>query len=140
MTDAPVDKIDEKVVQDEVLEQEDFTLEQAKNWWKTYADERKKAGRDLEYLILNQEITLNGNDIVIKPSNSVQEQMLDGFRTQLIQFMRSKLRNSTINLSVELDVGTSRRMIYTPMEKFKHLAEKNSALLDLKNRLQLEID
>lgn len=83
---------------------------------------------------------MEDHNLVIKLSSPLQIDILDQHRTDLLQHLRTKLKNYKIKLSAHLVQDDSKKMIYTPQEKFDHLAEKHPLLRDLKDRLGLDPD
>jgi DNA polymerase-3 subunit gamma/tau len=115
-----------------------FTLESLKAAWQEFAEQRKlyKA----EFQLLNQEIELNDSTVVLHLMNPVQETLLNSLKAELMQFIREKLNNFTIQIQGELVVSDHKQVIYTNREKFEHLATKNPNLRILKDRLGLDPD
>jgi DNA polymerase-3 subunit gamma/tau len=115
-----------------------FTLESLKAAWQEFAEQRKlyKA----EFQLLNQEIELNDSTVVLHLMNPVQETLLNSLKAELMQFIREKLNNYTIQIQGELIVSDHKQVIYTNREKFEHLATKNPNLRILKDRLGLDPD
>lgn len=110
--------------------------------WKAFAERKKQAGKDSEFTILNQEIYLHedGVTIPLTLTNPLQEDLLNGFRGELLQFLRSELGNSQLRLDVQMVKEAAQKKLYTPREKFNYLLEKYPALQDLKDRLGLDPD
>lgn len=115
-----------------------FTYEQVKAVWREFAETRKlyKA----EYQLLTQEITVQDKTLVLHLHNPVQETMLSELRSDIIDYMREKLNNYSLQLTSELTLNDDRQVIYTNREKFDHLAKKNPNLKLLKDRLGLDPD
>ena len=62
-------------------------------------------------------------------------------KQDFLDFVRKELSNNTIGLEVRIEAEpTDNAKIYKPSDKFKMLAEKNPSLLELKKRLDLELD
>ncbi len=106
--------------------------------WDEFADTRKN--QVAEYQLLKREYSYRHPVILITLTNPVEETLLDNFRSDLIQFLRNRLRNSEINITALLKESTGKKVIYTSKEKFEHLAEKNPYLNELKERLGLDWD
>ena len=134
-----------------VVEEEQETREDAEHpiseeslqkVWKVFAERKKQAGKDSEFTILNQEIHLHedGVTLPLTLTNPLQEDLLNGFRGELLQFLRSELRNSQLRLDVQIVKDAAQKKLYTPREKFNYLLEKYPALQDLKDRLGLDPD
>ncbi|GAB3259962.1 DNA polymerase III subunit gamma/tau [Larkinella harenae] len=118
-----------------------FVFEQLKAAWNTFTRLRdQQGGSQTEQVMLNREITLDGTTIHISLDNSLQVDMLNDLRQALLTYLRIELQNSQIQLMHSVAIQESRRMIYTPQDKFNYLAEKNPALLDLKRTLGLDVD
>jgi hypothetical protein len=115
-----------------------YTFEQLKGVWLAFAEQRKKYRA--EYQLLTQEIELNESSVILHLHNPVQETLLDGLKGDLMQFVREKLNNFSIQITGELKYNDNKKVIYTNREKFEHLAEKNPYLKELRDRLGLDSD
>ena len=115
-----------------------FSIEELKKVWNEFTEQRKtQVG---EYHLLRQEFDYHNNVITIHLSNQVEEPLLQSIRTPLIEFLRSRLGNDSINVISQVKDVHSKKIAYTNKEKFDHLAEKNPILLELKERLGLDTD
>lgn len=84
---------------------------------------------------------MKGDSVVkIKLTNTVQQPILEGIRTELVQYLRGKLSHNQISLEAELIKLEEKDLIYTASEKFNFLVEKYPALKELKNALGLDTD
>ncbi len=90
--------------------------------------------------ILNQEFDVNETQITLKLTNLIQQDILEDFKSELLQHLRDSLDNDQITLDVDILKGDETKMIYTNKEKFNHLAEKNPNLKILQERLGLDPD
>jgi hypothetical protein len=72
--------------------------------------------------------------------NPVQESMLANLKVDLANFVRTRLKNQSINIIGELREAEQRKVIYTNREKFDYLVAKNPMLKELKDRLGLDTD
>jgi len=115
-----------------------FTPEQLQKVWNQFAEQRKKI--HTEYMLLTQPYDFQNNTIIVHLHNPVQEMDLNNIRTDLITYIREKLRNTTIQLTGEHRVPDERTILYTPREKFDYLLNKNPLLRELKDRLNLDTD
>ena len=115
-----------------------FTAEQLHLVWKDFAESRKKF--QAEYHLLTQPFEIRGSHIIIRLLSMVQETMLNNFKSDLIAFLREKLRNNSILVMGELVETEEKKMLYTPRDKFEYLVEKNPALKQLRDRLGLDPD
>lgn len=135
----------EKAKQEDPEEQfglDAFDFEQLSTQWNDFANQKKAAGRDVEYTVMKQDMYLreDGTTIVLKLTNSVKIDILDKFRSDLITHLKSKLNNRNLKLETELVEEENQKMIYTNKEKFEYLAEKKPVLNLLKDRLGLDPD
>ncbi|MFD1141730.1 DNA polymerase III subunit gamma/tau [Larkinella insperata] len=118
-----------------------FIFEQLKGAWNTFTRLRdQQGGSQTEQVMLNREFVLDGTTIHIALDNSLQVDLLNDLRQDLLTYLRRELQNSQIQLVHSVAVQETRRMIYTPQDKFNYLAEKNPALLELKRTLGLDVD
>jgi len=90
--------------------------------------------------ILSQEFELKGNEITLYLTNPIQVDILNDFRSELMDHLREKLNNDFIKLNTQVMEQDDKKMIYTNKEKFKHLADKNKQLKLLQERLGLDPD
>ncbi|KAA9354894.1 DNA polymerase III subunit gamma/tau [Larkinella humicola] len=118
-----------------------FTFEELQTVWQTYARMRdQQDGSRTEQVMLNREFRLEGTMIHIALDNSLQANLLNDLRQDLLTYLRRELQNSQIQLTDTIALQETRKMIYTPQDKFNYLAEKNPALLELKRTLGLDVD
>jgi DNA polymerase-3 subunit gamma/tau len=103
-----------------------------------FADQRKKF--QAEYQLLIQPIDIRENHVVIHLLSTVQETMLNNFKSDLIAYLREKLRNNTILVSGELREPEEKQLLYTPRDKFEYLLEKNPVLKRMRDRFGLDPD
>lgn len=106
--------------------------------WTEYAEERKS--QVAEYHLLNREITLNKNQITIPLTNPIEEPLLLLIKSNLIDFLRTRLNNNAIQVVSTMAERQTKKVAYTNKDKFEHLAEKNPILMQLKERFGLDAD
>ena len=117
---------------------EPFTPEQLHLVWLDFADQRKKF--QAEYQLLIQPFEIRENNIIIQLLSTVQESMLNNFKSDLIAHLRDTLKNNSILVLGELREQEEKQMLYTPRDKFEYLLEKNPILKKLRDRLGLDPD
>ncbi|MDP5091755.1 MAG: DNA polymerase III subunit gamma/tau, partial [Polaribacter sp.] len=118
-----------------------FTLKQLELYWKEYALLLEKKGEQSMAAILSiGKPTLGENfQISCTVSNSLmQDQFLKG-RPNLLHFLREKLNNYGIDISVILDETISKKFAYTPQEKFNKMKEKNPLIEKLRETFELDL-
>ncbi len=121
----------------QMIGEEPFTPEQLRTQWETFAKTRQAP---TEQIILNRNYTLEGSIIHLKVDNQFQVGHLDSLRSELLEFLRRSLNNRLIGLKAEVGEVELKKSIYTPLEKFKYLAQKHPVLMDLRSQLGLEIE
>jgi DNA polymerase III subunit gamma/tau len=67
-------------------------------------------------------------------------EQLNGFKTELLSFLRKQLQNYELDIEAIVSVEEDKKIVYTSSDKFNYLAKKNPALLELKQKLGLDID
>lgn len=132
-------KKEQAAAQAKIERDEPFTPEQLRAAWEEFAESRKKF--QAEYHLLRQPYDLKDNVITVPLHNSVEDMMLNGLRIELSTFVREKLKNYSVQIVGEMRIiEDTRKVMYTPREKFEYLMEKNPALKELKDRLGLDTD
>jgi DNA polymerase-3 subunit gamma/tau len=120
---------------------ESFDKKDLLRYWQEFAEDRRKEGKKQEILILSQEpVIVDELTVQIKLNSSVQIDTVDRLKSDLLPFLRDKLQNDGLKLEAELEMDESKRVMYTPSEKFKYLAEKHPALKVLQEKLGLDPD
>jgi DNA polymerase III subunit gamma/tau len=114
------------------------TEKQVKETWKEYAEERKS--QVAEYHLLNRDFEFNGHLITIHLTNPIEEPLLLSIKTGLVEFLRLKLNNNSIQVTGVLQEFQSNKIAYTNKDKFDYLAQKNPILLQLKEKFGLDPD
>jgi DNA polymerase-3 subunit gamma/tau len=113
-----------------------FTYETAQQALFTFANER-----DIETLkvMLKRDFVLEGTTFKLQLDNQIQMDTLVQLKQELATFLRQSLRNASIQITSEIVESTTERRPYTAQEKFEYLANKNPALLELRDKLGLEL-
>ncbi|MEJ1240330.1 hypothetical protein WBG78_19470 [Chryseolinea sp. T2] len=117
---------------------EPFTLEMLHAAWEEFAVTRRAL--QAEYHLLSQPFDLSGTRIELHLLSPVQETMLNGFKADLIGFLRTKLKNDLIQVTGVIRAADEKKMIYTPRDKFEYLQGKIPILKEFKDRLGLDTD
>ncbi|MGC3948015.1 MAG: hypothetical protein QM762_26490 [Chryseolinea sp.] len=117
---------------------EAFTLEALHAAWDEFAASKKQL--QAEYHLLLQPFDLEGTRVMLHLLSPVQETMLNGFKSDLIGFLRTKLKNDLIQVTGVIRPADEKKMIYTPRDKFEYLQGKIPILKEFKDRLGLDTD
>lgn len=77
--------------------------------------------------------------VLYLPLESIaQSQELDKERPELLSFLRTKLNNYSISIDSPVLEASETKMLYTPKDKFEHMAKLNPALAELRRLLELD--
>lgn len=80
----------------------------------------------------------DGNKLILKIGNSVQEEDVRQIKPELVNWLRKELRNSSIELVQVIEKMESVRNMFSDSEKLKMMIEKNPELMELKQRFNLD--
>ncbi len=121
---------------------EQYTIEQFSQCWSDFAAKMKAEGKKnaLTIFTSNPPKLLSPNNYEIIVENKVQESHFREERPNLHNFLRSTLKNYDIEVSSRIDEKEVVKRPYTASEKFMYMANKNPALVDLKNKFNLDFD
>jgi DNA polymerase-3 subunit gamma/tau len=121
---------------------DEYTPDQFSKAWSDFAAMLKADGKKnaLTIFIATPPKMLTANVYEVIVENKVQETHFRDERPNLLNFLRTTLRNFDIEVSVRIDEKAAVKRPYTASEKFQHMAAKNPALVDLKNKFNLDFD
>jgi DNA polymerase III subunit gamma/tau len=125
-----------------VFQNKPYTLETIKQAIHQYAGELLKLGNKMLHVTLTTcgiEL-LNDKEIVLTLTNEVENERLLSIKQEFLDEIRKTIQNNTVTLSVKLSEAEVVVKAFKPSDKFKQMAEKYPALLELKKRFDLEID
>jgi DNA polymerase-3 subunit gamma/tau len=142
-----------KQVEEAALEEEDpylkgtdkesFTIDEFLQLWTNHGAKLKLEGKAATLYTIFTSVTpivLGPESFEVPVSNKVQEVAFRDERPYLLNFLRTALKNFSIEVNARVDEQTVARRPYTAMEKFQHMAAKNPQLIDLKNKFNLDFD
>ncbi len=127
----------------ESLPEQPFHEEQLLIFWNEYADRMKAEGRANIHTLMTAFPPSLGKDFIVKLKvvNKVQQATFLEEKQDLMSFLRKALHNYRLDIETVLHEGQdNRRRLYTSTDKFNYLAEKNPSLIELRKRLDLDID
>jgi len=122
---------------------DEYSVDQFLAIWKQYAEQLKGEGRESLYSTLTRrKPTLKeGFRVEMIIDNKVQEQVLEKEKVEMMTFIREQLNNYAIQLEIVLQKNDDdSAFLYTSKEKFKKMAEKNPAIIKLRDKLNLDLD
>lgn len=109
--------------------------------WNEYAQIQKRAGKLSVFSTLKFRPVEIGeaNTIVVTIANKVQEKDMLNERPTLLSHLRREMDVPWLNLEVKYDLSLTAERPITTLQKFKVMAEKNPALLNLAEALDLDL-
>lgn len=135
---APIVQEGQTLVEEE-LPRDAFEFETLKSLWQSFAQKKKEASKNQEFIILNQDFELLDQNIIkIKLNSDIQMDTIDRLKSELMPYLREQLNNHQIKLQAEVVMEEESEMIYTAAEKFKYLMKKHPPLRKLQERLGLD--
>ena len=144
----PMDQLIARVNQQETAEASATALPAAqpltevavRQHWQAYAQKLREAGNMTAYSVLGQGMTLEDSTIVVQLVNSVQQDILDDLKEDLMATLRRALQNPGLELrAVVAAIDQQPKKPYTTQEKFAYLAEKYPTVRLLQKKLALEV-
>jgi hypothetical protein len=136
----------EKVIIEEKKEvtyqNESFSLETIQKAIATYAEDQLKLGNRMLHVTLTTcKIELEREaEIILTITNEAQNEKLQTIKQEFLDEIRKTIQNNTVTLVIKLSEEQTIVKAFKPSDKFKIMAEKYPALLELKKRFDLEID
>ena len=132
-------EIDHEVVDDEIYDEKNISLEDIIEIWDEYTKIQEDKGKyNLASILRISTPGFEKNTIIYTVPNNTTSLEIDLEKQQLLLFFRTKLK-SKINLTVSVDKKIENKKAYTNKEKFMLLKEKNPLIDNLKNEFKLSI-
>lgn len=109
--------------------------------WNNYAQKVNKEGKINLFILMtsNAPSLLSGDKIEVLIENKIQEDMLTVEKIDLLNYLRVKLRNFTIDIVTRQMEKNEKKRLYTAHEKYEHMAAKNPTLEQFRRLFNLEI-
>lgn len=120
-----------------------FDLDQLKMAWKQLAFKMKEDGFDTIYFALNKRDPqlLNQFEIHHQVDNQVQADQIESNRGELLDFLRKKLNNWSLDIFLEVNINHEEdKRLLSGKDRFDELAKRNANLHSLLKTFNLDID
>ncbi len=128
------------ILEEDDLPQESFTEEQMQNVWSDYVKKIEKKGKhNLGSILSIDTPKLKDTTICLEFPNHTNKVEVERQQYELLGFLRQKLNNFGINLSITVNEQMEKKYAYTALEKFKKLKEKNPNIDLLRKTFDLDI-
>jgi DNA polymerase-3 subunit gamma/tau len=124
-------------------DKEDFTVDDFLKCWSDYAARIKTEGKNMSLLtifISNAPEKIAPYHFEVVVGNKSQENMFRDEKPNLLNYLRTSLKNFSIDVQTRVDEIKASKRPYTTSEKFQHMAAKNPQLAELKRRFNLDFD
>jgi DNA polymerase-3 subunit gamma/tau len=120
----------------------EFTPDELKEAWNTFADDIKDESPRISVTLAAVTPELHEDQsVVLKLDNSALKETFDhNFRARLENHLRISLQNSSVRLSTTVEATERGEILYSPDQKFNHMASKNPALKELKKNFNLDYE
>jgi DNA polymerase-3 subunit gamma/tau len=118
----------------------EFTeVEFLKLWNQHYDDLLKDGKRIIASIFKADRPRLEGLMIHIALPNENMKSQLMAHRPKLLKYIRTKLNNYSIDLTVDVNEIAEKKYAYTPQEKYQKLKDKNPFIAEFRKRLDLDV-
>ena len=120
----------------------EFTAEELREAWTSFAEEIKEESPRISVTLssVTPEL-LADKTVLLKLDNLTLKETFDhNFKPRLEGHLRRTLRNGSLRLQTTVEATERGEILYSPEQKFNHLAAKNPALRDLKKTFNLDFE
>jgi DNA polymerase III subunit gamma/tau len=124
----------------EIPEDQDFDEEALKTAWEKYLEKNLKEFLPALQRILERKPKLVDGKVLFEIGNPVEENHLNRVKADLNFHLKKTLRNKSVELIISQKPDDEEKKPYTSLEKFSAMAKVNPSLLELKEKLGLEIE
>jgi len=120
----------------------DFTINELMSKWNAFSYQLKVKGRQGLYITLTKRKPRLKENLILEfiIDNEIQKIELEEERSNLLTFLRVELNNYGIQLKVLLSEEDNTVEHLSSKDKFLKMAEKNPALHELREKLNLDIE
>ena len=131
---------DEDAVDPNNLPKNDFTEEDMLKAWHNFAYHIKSKDEEFFSTLSNPAPILKANGIIEKlVYNKIQASDILKNKTQILDFIKAKLKNYFIDLDVVVDETIEVKVVLSPREKLDKLLKEKPVFALLKEKLKLDL-
>jgi DNA polymerase-3 subunit gamma/tau len=122
-------------------DKEPFTIEELMVLWAEYVKKVKEENKINFYTILtvNDPLLTKPNEITVLITNTAQESILQNELVEFLNFLRTRLRNFELGIVTRKVESKIENRLYTSIERYHYLMEKNPKLEDLRKKFNLDL-
>lgn len=118
-----------------------FTPAQLLDAWNAYVESHSKESNNYYITLSKRKPSLeNGNLLILELDNKIQEDAIQEHKKEILDFLRNRLQNFSLELECRVIQVTAELKAYTNTDKFKKMAGVNPAILKLKEDFDLEVE
>lgn len=118
---------------------EPFTETEFLIQWNKYAMKLSQQGEKImESLMMMSEPVVNGFEIIHEMPNDSSRIDFENNMTKLLGYLRSKLHNHEIKITLKVNESINTKMAFTPQDRFNRLNQINPALETLRKTFDLD--
>jgi len=121
-------------------EKQDFTSDQFLELWKVYTQKAKDQDKIHLYTLMNNVPLVNGTEITVLVENSALESTLNDEKIELLNFLRTALKNFDLQIVIKRAENVGTKRIYTNKDKYAYMVDKNPQLEEMRRRFNLDVN
>ena len=118
-------------------EAENFSEESLKQKWDIFIS-RLDDRPNLQSTLSNVPELQEDFQLYLPIENTIQENLINSIKPELVSFLRKELKNSKIQLITIITEKAKGRIVYTDEEKYEELVKKNPNLALLRKKFNLD--
>jgi len=122
-------------------DKEPFSFEQLVELWNLYAHKAKDEGKiNVFTLLTSNDPILENEEITILIENKIQESILQDEQVYFLNFLRAQLKNFNLNIVTRKVERQLKNRLYTSIEKYQYMVQKNPQLEEMRKQFNLDIN
>ncbi len=122
------------------LPYKEFTQAEMIEAWKAYSAIIEKEGKYNLHSHLSMGVPkLQGSTIHLEFPNNTIKLEVERSKYELLEYLKEKLENYSVNLSIDVNETIAKRYAYTDREKFEKLKEVNPLIDKLRTEFDLDV-
>jgi hypothetical protein len=120
-------------------ETNDFTADALKIKWEEFVN-RLSDRPNLQSTLSHVPGLEQDYQLVLEIDNSVQDDLINTVKPELVSWLRKELKNSKIHLITRISEKEKEKIIYSDSEKYMEMLKKNPKLELLKQKFKLDFE
>ncbi len=120
-------------------ETNDFTADALKVKWEEFVN-RLNDRPNLQSTLSRVPALEQDFQLILEIDNSVQDDLINTIKPELVSWLRKELKNSRIQLITRISETEKEKIIYSDSEKYMEMLKKNPQLELLKQKFKLDFE